>query len=95
MLRIFPVKTEEDLEIARQLFVEYADSLGFDLGFQNFEEELANLPGDYAPSGLTLLGFWLTHFMEPRPSPELVAADPAAWAPDARIPLFLVLGAIK
>ena len=41
------------------------------------------------------LGFRLTHFIEPRPSPELVAADPASWAPAARIPLFLVIGAIK
>jgi hypothetical protein len=41
------------------------------------------------------LGFRLTHFIEPAPSPELVATDPAAWAPDARIPLFLVIGAIK
>ncbi len=49
MLKIFPAETNEDLEIIKQLFVEYADSLGFDLGFQNFEEELANLPGDYAP----------------------------------------------
>lgn len=49
MLKIFPAETDEDLEIAKQLFVEYADSLGFDLCFQNFEKELANLPGDYAP----------------------------------------------
>lgn len=49
MLRIFPVETDEDVESAKRLFVEYADSLGFDLSFQNFEEELANLPGDYAP----------------------------------------------
>jgi len=41
------------------------------------------------------LGFRLTQFIEPRPSPELVAADPAMWAPDARIPIFLVLGAVK
>jgi SAM-dependent methyltransferase len=41
------------------------------------------------------LGFRLTHFTEPRPSPELVAADPATWASCARIPLFVVLGAIK
>ena len=47
MEEIFPVATNKDLEIAKQLFVEYADCLGFDLGFQNFEEELANLPGDY------------------------------------------------
>ena len=56
MLKIYPVKIQKDLEIAKQLFVEYADSLGFDLGFQDFEEELVNLPGDYAsPEGCLLI----------------------------------------
>ena len=56
MLKFFPAETGEDIELVRGLFEEYADSLGIDLGFQNFEEELANLPGCYArPEGCILL----------------------------------------
>ena len=49
MLQITEVKTPEHVETARKLFKEYADSLGFDISFQNFEKELAELPGDYSP----------------------------------------------
>jgi GNAT superfamily N-acetyltransferase len=39
----------EDVAHARRLFEAYAVWLAVDLCFQNFEEELATLPGAYAP----------------------------------------------
>jgi ribosomal protein S18 acetylase RimI-like enzyme len=42
-------------EDTRTIFREYAAQLGVDLCFQNFESELAGLPGDYAEPGGTLL----------------------------------------
>jgi putative acetyltransferase len=44
-------QAESSLQIAlvRELFLEYAESLGFSLCFQNFDKELAGLPGEYAP----------------------------------------------
>ena len=45
-----------DIATVRTLFLEYAAQLDFSLCFQDFDEELAGLPGDYAtPSG----GLWL------------------------------------
>ena len=48
--------TPEQLAATRLIFREYAEQLGIDLCFQNFEAELAELPGEYdEPEGTLLL----------------------------------------
>jgi ribosomal protein S18 acetylase RimI-like enzyme len=49
------VESAAQIRQSRELFLEYGQSLGFSLCFQGFDQELAGLPGDYAPPDGRLL----------------------------------------
>ncbi|MEC9345032.1 MAG: GNAT family N-acetyltransferase [Pseudomonadota bacterium] len=54
-IRVSAATGPDDIAAARTLFLEYAESLDFNLCFQGFDAEMARFPGEYAPPGGTLL----------------------------------------
>ena len=57
-MNVIQAKSKKEIQEARSLLEEYAAWLEISLCFQNFDQELAELPGDYAPpDGRLLLAF--------------------------------------
>jgi putative acetyltransferase len=54
-MKFVQAQSPEEIKIARGLFREYAAGLNIDLCFQNFDQEVAGLPGSYAPPAGRLL----------------------------------------
>ena len=49
MIKIYPVFTDNDYQVFRELISEYQVIMGLDLSFQNLEKELSDLPHIYGP----------------------------------------------
>jgi putative acetyltransferase len=58
-VEIRQASSAEEIETARMLFQEYAEALGINLDYQGFADELASLPGCYAPPRGRLLVAWV------------------------------------
>ncbi len=55
MIELIEARTEQDIAAARKLFQEYTDSLGIDLTFQNYEQELEQIETIYQPPSGSLI----------------------------------------
>jgi len=73
-LALATIHTPDLVARARELFLEYRDGLGIDLCFQDFDREVAALPGDYAPPRgrlfIALAGESIAGCVGLRPLPE-------------------------
>ncbi|UCE39549.1 MAG: GNAT family N-acetyltransferase [Thermoplasmata archaeon] len=59
MIHIRKLESEDDIEIARELILEYGRIRNFDAAMGDYEKELAGLPGEYSlPHGCLLLAFY-------------------------------------
>ena len=59
MLKIVGAKYKKEISIVKKLFLEYEKSIGCDLCFQNFNEEISKLPWQYAePTGMLFLALY-------------------------------------
>jgi ribosomal protein S18 acetylase RimI-like enzyme len=59
LIQLDTPRSAEDIDATRAIFREYAQNLGVDLCFQQFDQELARLPGEYAPPRGALLLAWV------------------------------------
>jgi len=59
MLKLIEATSGDHVQEIRGLCKEYAETLGFDLDFQDYAREFAGLPGEYqAPDGFLMLALW-------------------------------------
>lgn len=59
MLTLKIAESKKEIEIIKELFIEYAKWLDFPLCLQGFDEELTTLPGKYShPAGRLYIAYW-------------------------------------